>query len=378
MLIQSVFWASIALVFYAYFGYAALLMAVSLVRRHDVRKGSIACPVSFIVAAHNEADRMVAKIENTLAQEYAGCLEILVASDCSSDGTDDIVRAYAPRVRLIRTTKRCGKETAQQLAVQAACGEILVFSDVATALAPDGVSQIVANFADPAVGCVSSIDRFVDADGRLSGEGAYVRYEMFLRSLETRVNSLVGLSGSFFAARRSVCGNWAADLPSDFNTLLNTVQQGQIGVLDPLSIGYYHPITDHRAEFQRKVRTVVRGIGALAANARMFNPLRYGLFAWQLASHKLCRWLVPVALLIALVTNTLLVAHSTFYLGTLAAQFGFYSAAAGGWAGNRRLRIPFYFVAANSAILIAWYRYARGERMTMWSPSHRPSALPQV
>jgi hypothetical protein len=378
MLIESVFWASVALVFYAYFGYAGLLMAISFVRRHDVRKGPIACPVSFIITAHNEADRMAAKIDNTLAQEYAGRFEILVASDCSSDDTDDIVRAYAPRVRLIRTTERCGKEAAQQLAVQAASGEILVFSDVATALTPDGVSQIVANFADPTVGCVSSIDRFVDADGRLSGEGAYVRYEMFLRSLETRVNSLVGLSGSFFAARRSVCGNWAADRPSDFNTLLNSVQHGQIGVLDSSSIGYYHPISDHRAEFQRKVRTVVRGIGVLAANARMFNPLRYGLFAWQLASHKLCRWLVPLALLLALVTNILLVAHSTFYLGALAAQIGFYAAAAGGWAGNRRLRIPFYFVVANSAILIAWWRYARGERMTMWTPSDRPSALPRV
>ena len=230
--------------------------------------------MSFIITAHNETSRIAAKIENTLAQDYPGHLEIVVASDCSTDGTDDVVRGYAPRVRLVRTPERRGKEAAQQVAIAATSGDILVFSDVATALAPDGVSRITANFADPTVGCVSSVDRFVDADGQVSGEGAYVRYEMFLRALETQVNSVVGLSGSFFAARRVVCRNWSADRQSDFNTLLNSVQLGLRGVLDPSSIGYYHPITDHRAEFQRKVRTVVRGIGVLAGNLSLLNPLR--------------------------------------------------------------------------------------------------------
>ena len=378
MLIHVTFWAAVVLVLYAYAGYPCLLMVLSLVHRRQVRQSPITCSVSFVITAHNEASRVAAKIENTLAQDYAGSLEILVASDCSSDRTDDIVRAFGPRVQLIRTPERRGKEAAQRVAIQHASGEILIFSDVATALAPDGVSRIVANFADPSVGCVSSIDRFVDADGRLSGEGAYVRYEMCLRSLETRVNSLVGLSGSFFAARRTVCHDWPADRPSDFNTLLNTLKLGMRGVLDPLSIGYYHPIADERAEFQRKVRTVVRGISVVAGNVQMLNPLRYGLFSWQLASHKLCRWLVPVALVIALTTNVLLAAQSSWYVATLCAQIGFYAAAAGGWAGNQRLRMPFYFVVANLAILIAWIRYARGERMTTWNPSERPAVLPQV
>ena len=127
------------------------------------------------------------------------------------------------------------------------------------------MSTIVRNFADPTVGCVSSIDRLVDADGTASGEGAYVRYEMWLRGLETRVNTLVGLSGSFFAARRDVCRRWAADRQSDFSTLLNAVEMGLRGVLDAESTGYYRNIADDRREFQRKVRTVVRGIAVLAA-----------------------------------------------------------------------------------------------------------------
>jgi len=377
-MIDTLFWAAVVLVVYAYAGYPCMLAAIAHVRRREIRRAPAACPVSFIITAHNEASRIASKITNTIAQDYPGPLEILVASDCSTDRTDEIVRSYAPRVRLVRTSERRGKEAAQQLAISAACGEVIVFSDVATALAPDGVSRIIANFADSTVGCVSSVDRFVDADGRISGEGAYVRYEMFLRALETRVNSLVGLSGSFFAARRRVCVNWAPDRQSDFNTLLNAVQLGLRGVLDPLSIGYYRQISDARAEFQRKVRTVIRGMVVLRANAAMLNPLSHGLFAWQLASHKLCRWLVPVALAVALVTNVALAPRSSWYASFLGIQIGFYGAVAGGWLGVRALRIPFYFFVANLAILVAWFRYARGERMTVWKPSERPPALPQV
>src|SRR5262249_7258078 len=146
----------------------------------------------------------------------------------------------------------------------------------------------------------SSVDRFVDDHGQVSGEGAYVRYEMWLRSVETRVNSLVGLSGSFFAARREVCRRWAPDRQSDFNTLLNSVALGLRGVQDVQSIGYYRNIVDDRREFSRKVRTVVRGLFVLGSRTGMLNPFRYGLFAWQLASHKLCRWLVPFGMIGAL------------------------------------------------------------------------------
>jgi hypothetical protein len=287
-----------------------------------------------------------------------------------------MTRAYANRVRLVRAPERRGKEAAQQLAVEAASGEILVFSDVATALAPEGVSSIVRNFADPTVGCVSSIDRFLDADGQVSGEGAYIKYEMFVRGLETRVNSLVGLSGSCFAARRDVCRRWAADRQSDFNTLLNAVGMGLRGVLDSDTAGYYRNIVDERREFERKVRTVVRAISVLAGNLRMLNPLRYGLFAWQLASHKLCRWLVPFFMIIAALANAMLVFRSPRYQMAFVVQLAFYTAAAAGaWTGRRSLRIPAFLLMANLAILTAWFRHARGDRITQWKPSERVAPL---
>jgi GT2 family glycosyltransferase len=378
--VEVVFWSAIALIAYAYVGYPCALVVLANVRRRVTRKGPSTPAVSFIITAHNEEARIAQKIENTLAQDYPSSRwEIIVASDSSTDETDRIASAFAPRVTLVRAPERRGKEAAQRLAIETASGDILVFSDVATALAPDAVRTIVSNFADPSVGCVSSVDRFVDGEGHAAGEGAYVRYEMFLRLLESRVNSLVGLSGSFFAARRDVCARWAPNRQSDFSTLLRAVEQGYRGVLDPQSVGYYHSLDDPSREFARKVRTVVRGLSVVAANVHLLNPVRFGLFAWQLASHKVCRWLVPFGMIVALLTNAALAQTSPLYLALFGAQIGFYAAALAGLRRpSRILRIPSYFVTANLAVLTAWLRFARGERMVTWRPSERTAALPQI
>src|SRR5438552_13743091 len=210
MIVEAIFWSAVLFIFYAYVGYPAALIALSAFRARSPRKGSITPAVSLIITAYNEEKRIQEKIENSLNQDYPrDRLEVIVASDCSHDRTDEIVRSYeCQKITLVRASERQGKEATQKLAVQAASGEILVFSDVATTLRPDGISTLVENFYDSTVGCVSSVDRVVDPDGRISGEGAYVRYEMFLRDLETRVNTVVGLSGSFFGARREVCQDW--------------------------------------------------------------------------------------------------------------------------------------------------------------------------
>jgi hypothetical protein len=375
---EVAFWCAVALVAYAYAGYPCALLVLSRFRDRPVRRGMprTVPRVSVIIAAHNEQAGIAAKIENTLAQDHSPhALEVIVASDCSTDATDAIVGRYAGRVRLVRSAERRGKEAAQALALRSASGEILVFTDVATRLAATGVSTMVANFSDPTVGCVSSIDRFVDGDGRVSGEGAYVRYEMALRSLESRVNGLVGLSGSFFAVRREVARHWAADCQSDFAALLTAVELGWRGVLDAHTAGYYRNIADDRRERERKTRTVVRGLFVLARHAHMLDPFRYGLFAWQLASHKLCRWLVPHAMIAALATNALLASRSTFYALTLALQAGFYLAALAGLVSRAPfLKIPSFLLSANFGVLLAWLRYARGDRIATWSPSQRLGA----
>ena len=232
-MIEIAFWISVALVVYAYGGYPIALAVVARLRRRTVRKADIRPRVSFIVTAYNEEGRIGEKLENTLRQDYPrDRFEVIVASDGSSDRTDDIVRSFAAHdVRLVRGSERKGKEAAQKLAVAAAAGEVLVFSDAATLLEPDGVARIVRAFADDTVGCVSSVDQALDGNGRPSGEGLYVRYEMLLRRLETKVGGVVGLSGSCFAVRREVCREWATDVPSDFNTVLCAARRGLPGAL---------------------------------------------------------------------------------------------------------------------------------------------------
>lgn len=374
----TLFWFSVGFLFYSYFGYPLLLLFISTFRKYPVRRGNIEPHVSFIITAHNEEARIRDKIWNTLQLCYPRAkLEIIVASDCSTDLTDEIVRTYAPEgVRLVRAAERRGKENAQRCALEAASGTILVFSDVATMLDPQAITQIVSNFADPSVGCVTSTDRLIAPDGQIRGEGAYVRYEMFLRALESRVNSVVGLSGSFFAARKEVCHPWRVDLQSDFNTLLNAIRQGLRGVSDPRSLGYYKDIASGEEEFERKVRTIVRGIAVFMGNLSLLNPFRHGLFAWQLASHKLFRWLNPFFLLTVFLSNILLLSSSPLFVATFAIQVTFYGLAIYSTlrppAPQRPvLRLPAYLLVTHLAIGAAWYRYYRGERCLVWNPSRR-------
>jgi hypothetical protein len=369
-------WACGLFVVYAYAGYPVLLYALSSVWGRSVHRSDGTPRVAFVIAARNEAARIREKIENTLAVRYPDALlEIVVASDCSDDGTDDIVREYADRgVRLIVSGERKGKEHAQALAIAATDSEILVFSDVATRLDNDGVAQIVANFGDPTVGCVSSVDVLAGEAGRGGGEGAYLRYEMWLRSLESKLGSVVGLSGSFFAARRVVCSPWPTDIPSDFNTLTNTLRHGMRGVSDPLAIGRYPDLADPAAEYRRKVRTVARGIAGLGRNIDVLNPLRHGVASWQLLSHKLCRWVVPFALAGLLAANMVLALGAGRYVLLGVAQVACYGVAA--YAIYRRrsrgvVRWLAFFVLVNVSIFSAWVDVVRGRRYAIWQPSRR-------
>jgi len=377
---ETIFWSSILFICYAYLGYPLILIVLSGFRNRPVKKGNITPLVSFIITAHNEERGIREKIENTLAQEYRrDRLEIIVASDCSTDQTDDIARSYGSNgVRFVRTSKRSGKEAAQKLAIESAAGEILVFSDVGTILALNGITNIVKNFHDPTVGCTSSVDRIIDPDGRNSGEGVYVRYEMFLRNLETKVGTLVGLSGSFFAARKEVCRKWSVDRQSDFHTLLNAVRMGLRSVSDPDSVAYYKNIADQSKEFERKVRTILRGISVFMDSLPMLNPFRYGLFSWFLFSHKLCRWLIPFAMGMAIFSNAFLLYSSRSHLYTilfviqcLFYTLSFFVLKSKVLRNFRILRIPFFFLMANLSILNAWYRYAQGQRIVSWNPSQR-------
>lgn len=377
--------ALIFLSVYSYFVYPVVLAAARMLpatgrrRRIGIAKARPQTdlpPVSLIITAYNEEDRLPGKIANSLSVDYpADRLEIMVASDASTDGTDAIALSH-PRVKLARVEERKGKEHAQKNAILESTGDILVFTDVATRLDPGALRLMVRNFRDPSVGAVSSEDRMV-GEGGGTGEGLYVRYEMLLRRLETEVHSLVGLSGSFFAARREVCERWAEDLPSDFNTVLSCARMGYRAVADEAVIGYYPGIKAGQSEFQRKVRTLVRGMAAFFANLELLDARRFGFFSFQLASHKLMRWLAPVFMILLLTASIAWALEGNPSGIALAAiQALFYLLAILGHRApatrtNPLVKVPYFFSQVNLAILAAWVRFLRGERIAMWTPSKR-------
>lgn len=371
-----VFWLTVLFIWYALAGYPLCLWAVSRFRNRPHRRGDFTPAISIIIAAHNEAFGIANKIANCLALTYpADKLEIIIASDGSNDGTPDIVRSFSSRgVMLVEIPERRGKQFAQLQARNAARGEILVFTDAGVELDPGALQIIAANFADPEVGCVSSEDQIVKRPG-FKGEQSYVGFEMWLRRLESRIGSLVTASGSFFAARHSVCEPWHTDKTSDFFVVLNTVQAGMRAVVDPASIGYYGLTRSDKGELQRKVRTIVNGLDVFFMHAALLNPFRYGLFSWQLVSHKLFRWLVPAAMLVLLVSNCFLWHDGPFYQVSLVGQITIYGAGLVALVANRfapkPIKLAGYFLMGNAATLMAWFYYLSGEKFVSWQPTQR-------
>ncbi len=373
-----IFWTSVGLILYTYFGYPALLYLLSAFRDIPVRRSLLRPRISIIIAAHNEERRIRGKIENTLSLDYPSeKREIIVASDGSMDRTNEIVLEYKDRgVILVAPFERKGKESVQWEAIQGASGEILIFSDVATTISKDGLLQIVSNFHDPTVGCVSSEDKILIDTETTGGEGFYVKYEMLLRRFESRVNSLVGLSGSFFGVRKKLCQEWSTILASDFVLVIHAVKQGYRAVTDPMTIGFYKTVHSERDEFQRKVRTVIRGISVFMSYPEILNPLKYGFFSIQAISHKLLRWFVPLFMMLAFMSNMFLAIDNSQYRSLFIGHMTFYALAIVGllvkrFNRNILFKVPAFFTLVNIAITAAWIKYLSGYRAVQWEPSKR-------
>jgi len=365
-------------IFYPYFGYPLLLKLFSK-PANDSHDSDDDTPPSFsiIVTAHNEVAGIESKIKNSqaLRQEYKGESELIVASDASSDGTDDVVKANG--VKLVRSEERKGKEFAQKRAQAEAKGDIVLFTDVRATLEDSALERLGKYFRDPSVGAVSTYDRVVSReDGKSSGEGFYVRYEMWLRNLESKFCSLIGLSGSGFAVRRELCADMRTDIPSDFALLLESRKRGLRGLQASDVVCSYEAVASEEKEFARKVRTVLRGISTFFASFDFKVLSKDPVFLWQLLSHKLSRWKVPFAYILLGVSLAGLSCSSVFF-GLLFAGFLIFNLMAlaaylrPGLRGKTIFKVPLFFVVTNLAILIAWMKYFSGQRSVSWQPSQR-------
>ena len=375
--LEILFWLGVFIALYSYLIYPLLLALLQRKRLRATANPADLPPMTIIVTARNEERRIAEKLENTLALDYPRhLLEVLVASDASTDATEEIAGRFADRnVRVVRSPERKGKEHAQSLAIRESRNALLVFTDAATRLHPDALRLLAEDFADPQVGAISSEDELVSPQGEVRGEGAYVRYEMWLRGLESNVAGLVGLSGSCFAVRKSVCDRWRTDTPSDITVALLCAQAGLRAITDGRVKGMYQDLKDESKEFERKKRTIIRGMTAVWELRESLHP-RNGLFALQVWSHKIFRWLVPIGILLALATSIALAPDSAVYRVFVILQLVAYAAAACAYLSvtARRmmpLRIALFFFVANIATAAAMWDFLRGVRIVTWNPSQR-------
>jgi cellulose synthase/poly-beta-1,6-N-acetylglucosamine synthase-like glycosyltransferase len=378
VVMQVCFWLGAALLFYTYAGYPLLLALVSRVRPRPVRQAEWTPHVSVIITAYNEERDLAAKLENTLALDYpAEKLEIIIASDCSTDRTDEIAKQYASRgVRLYRQAERLGKTSAQNMAVEQARGEVILFSDATTLYNRDVLRVMLPNFADTTVGCVAGRLVYVDPTDSSVGQGArsYWGYETFLKHHESRVCSLIGASGCLYAVRRSAYVPMYPEACSDFLIATKMVEQGLRAVYEPAAICTEE--TNKRAdrELRMRVRIITQTFTDLWRHRAMMNPFRSGFYAVELISHKVLRYFVPIFLLLVFISSLALAPHSLLYALVALAQICFYGAAGLSWLmeslgwRNRILALPQYFVLANLASLVAFYKFLSGERYARWEP----------
>ena len=375
--------SSLALVLYSYLGYPTILKVLGLFRRATVpadRPSDWPC-ISITLPVYNEAAVIAGTVERILEVDYPPeRRQILVVSDASTDGTDDIVRGFAGRgVDLLRLPERHGKTAAENAARPHLTGDIIVNTDASVRIHPDAVKHLVAAFADPSVGVASGRDVSVASlDTRANpGEHAYVGYEMWVRDLETRVLGIVGASGCLYAIRRDLHMQFTPEsLSRDFGAALVAREHGFRAVSVAAAMCYVPRSESVRREYRRKVRTMARGLRTLWAKRRLLDPRRHGLFAWMLWSHKLCRWLAPWTFLLAAAALVALApwrwwAAATLVLGGVAALV-----TAIGWMWPegrlpRLIALPAYAVSGNIAALQAWVRALGKQGTALWEPTRR-------
>jgi cellulose synthase/poly-beta-1,6-N-acetylglucosamine synthase-like glycosyltransferase len=377
VLVVILFWSCCLLLTYVYVLYPALVTAFAARYGRPVRRGDLLPSVTIIVTVYNEEKCIRSKLDNLAELNYPRELvDVLVVSDASSDSTEAIASSYDRLlVRVLRVEGRQGKTACQNAAASSAKSEVLVFTDATTLLAADAVRRLVENFADAAIGCVAGRLAYVTESENLTGSGgrAYWDYEVRLRAGESLLGSLVGVSGCLYAVRRSAYRHIHPHLISDFVIAMRMREQGLRTILAADAICFEATLDRGHQELAMRTRVAARSINALVAEWRFLNPVRYGLFAWQLWSHKVLRYATPLLWLTAIGANIAL-AGQTPYLILLLAQFALIAAGAMGYLLQQRghklgpLTRPYYFLLTNVASLVATLRYLRGERMVTWTP----------
>ncbi len=367
IVLKILFWASLGAILWTHVGYPLLVAAFSGVRRNRVAKANQTPSVAIVAAAHNEEGVIARLVESLLAQDYQGWIEVVVASDGSTDRTDVLVEELAGRdgrVRLLRCP-RGGKVAAQNAAVRTIEADIVAFADAGAVWEPDALRMLVRSLADPEVGYVAGKVAFRKPEGT-NREGLYWRYELWLRGRESALGSITGGNGAIYAMRRADYVEVDPRFGHDLTFPYVTVQHGKRAVYDADARAWDRPARDLEDEYGRKVRMfehcwlillrggMLRGVGPV--------------YLFELLSHRVLRYASGILHVILLGTSLALVGSGLVYELVLAAQVALLALAA---AGRLRIPIPggavaYYYVLVTWATVAALFRYVRSGVPPVW------------
>ena len=381
------FWFIIFIVLYVYLGYPIFLKVFSFCKRQGILKGKCSPLVTQIIAAHDEEQVIEKKIENVLSQNHPNSkLQIIVASDASTDRTNEIVKNYSNKdVELFDQKEHKGKSAALNYVVKnMAKGEIIVFNDATTFLKEDAIKKLVRNFSDESVGAVCGKIYFTNPDDSTvsQNEGMYWKYEEFLRKKESKIGAFPFVSGAFYGIRKHLYTPVSEGLPDDSVSPLGVYKKGYRVVFEGEAVAYEKMASTAEGEFRIKSRGVVRELGAILSFKELLNPIKYPLLSCVLISHRLLRWLVGFFLVFIFALNVFLL-DKPFYTALFLIQIIFYIFASLGFLlkscqlpitnkqllrVKRVLSMPFYFCLVNAAAMWGIIQFLLGKKKAVWEP----------
>ena len=367
------FWCSVWSLLYIYAGYPVLVWGLAKLFGREPRRRAITPTVSLLIPAYNEEAHIEAKLRNSLALNYpTDRLEIVVANDGSTDGTVKIVERYRPHgIRLLTMRENIGKAAMLDRVVPLLRGELVAFSDASSELEPDALRRLVRSFADSRVGCVSGLYRLKGSDDlRSEGEGLYWRYETFIKRQESRLHSILGAHGAFYAIRRALFQQvQGTAINDDYFIPMRIVDQGYRAVYEPAAVCWEREAATVEGEFARRRRIAAGNCQQMIELRSLLSPWR-GWVAFCFFSHKVLRTLAPLFLILLFVSSWWL--PQPFRLITLALQVVFYLCAYAGFLCQRQglavrwLSPPLYFCVGNLAMFAGLLRYCCGRQRPVW------------
>lgn len=376
---KVIFWLSLFFIFYCYLGYPLVITLLAGIFGRPVKKADTLPLVSVVISVWNEEDVMEAKIRNLLSLDYPlEKMEILIGSDSSTDRTDEIIRRFVrPGIQLVESPCRRGKAAMINDLVHRAKNEIIVFTDARQIFDRGAIRELVRNFSDKEVGCVSGELLFLKKEGwTAKGINLYWEYEKFIRSQESRIHSMLGATGAIYAIRRelyrAVPENVVLD---DMFVPFMIILQGYRAVFDPQATAYDEAAENPKEEYRRKARTLYGNYQIFGLIPQMFNLFKSPV-ALQLFSHKFLRVVVPFLMIAAFFSNMGLLS-GVFYRRVFILQIIFYAmAAVGGLVKNkdsdilrgifRVCAIPYVFCLLNFSALMGFWRFVAGRQEVTW------------